>query len=235
MKTFRAKSGGFIERPYYKLSEIENACVDALSAVQELPTTPSPIRIDRFIEKHFRVYVEFVDLGDGILGCTEFGPSGVTAIIVSRELEERGDQVSQRRVRSTLGHEVGHGLFHTHLVLSEAQDTHLFTDRSNPDQPRILCRDIPGASNATGSHAYRWWEWQANRAMSCLLLPHKLLQVAMTPFMVSRGLLGEKVFDRSKFPVAVARISEVFDVNPIVARLRIDDLYPEQQDAQGWL
>lgn len=54
------------------------------------PSTPGPIRIDRFIEKRFNVVHSYEDLGEGILGLTKFGPSGVKAIMVARSLEEDG-------------------------------------------------------------------------------------------------------------------------------------------------
>jgi hypothetical protein len=87
MKNFRAQSGPFRERPFYELREIERICEDALRRVSLLPSDPSPIRIERFVEKYFRVTPAYEDLDDGVLGFTQFGPTGVQAIVVARALE----------------------------------------------------------------------------------------------------------------------------------------------------
>lgn len=55
MKTFRTTKGPFRERPYYTNQEVENTCTDELRAVGLYPTTPGPVRIDRFVEKRFGV------------------------------------------------------------------------------------------------------------------------------------------------------------------------------------
>src|SRR6266498_1774876 len=135
MKTFRAKTGPFTERPYYSESDIENICEDALRAVNLFPQTPSPVRIERFIEKRFDVVPSYENLGPGILGLTKFGSSGVKAIMVTRSLDEDGSLSSKRRIRTTLAHESGHGLFHTHLFALTAEKKPLFGDFTDPNAP----------------------------------------------------------------------------------------------------
>src|SRR3989442_14471559 len=132
MKTYRAKSGPFQERPYYSDSDIENICSDELRAVSLYPTKPGPVRIDRFIEKRFGVVPSYEDLGEGILGLTVFGASGVREILISRALEDEGTLAAKRRIRTTLAHEGGHGLFHTHLFTVSAQKQPLFGDFTDP-------------------------------------------------------------------------------------------------------
>ena len=116
MKTFKTKSGPFLERPFYSDSDIEKMCVAELSAVGLLPQTPGPVRIDRFIEKRF-VVPTYQDLGEGILGLTRFTSRGVAEIVVSKELDDEGSEIAERRIRTTLAHEGGHGLLHTHLFV----------------------------------------------------------------------------------------------------------------------
>jgi hypothetical protein len=58
MKTFRAKKGPFQERPFYSTQEIEQICVDELSAAGFLPARPEAVRIERFIEKRFGLTLE---------------------------------------------------------------------------------------------------------------------------------------------------------------------------------
>jgi len=79
MNTYRTHKGPFKERPYFKDQEIETICADELKAVGLFPATPSPIRIDRFIEKRFGVVPSYEDLGKGILGLTRFGKSDYSA------------------------------------------------------------------------------------------------------------------------------------------------------------
>src|SRR5262249_46079833 len=120
MRTFRATAGPFQEGVYYPDEDIENICRDELSKVGLLPKEPEPIRIDRIIEKRFGVSPRYEDLGKDVLGLTKFTKKGVAEVIVSKALEEEGDTVAERRIRTTLGHEGGHGLLHTHLFVLES-------------------------------------------------------------------------------------------------------------------
>ena len=146
MKNFRPKSGPFQERPYYESHEIERICEDALRQVDLLPSSPSPIRIDRFIEKRFTVTPIYEDLDKGVLGFTEFGPKGVQSVVVARALDEEGTKPAERRIRTTLAHEAGHGLLHAHLFVLGKQSKPLFGDFTKSNAPKVLCRDIPNTS-----------------------------------------------------------------------------------------
>src|ERR1700745_1143886 len=99
MRNIRAKSGPFTERPHFKLREIESIGGDALKEVDLYPSTPQPIRVDRFIEKKFKVKVEYEDLPDGVLGFTKFGSRGVEAVVISAALDRADDRVAERRLR----------------------------------------------------------------------------------------------------------------------------------------
>jgi hypothetical protein len=228
MKNFRAKSGPFRERPYYELREIERICEEALSQVGLLPSDPSPVRIDRFVEKHFRVTPAYEDLDEGVLGFTQFGLKGVQAIVVARALDEDGTRPAERRIRTTLAHESGHGLLHAHLFVLGQESKPLFGDFTKPNSPKVLCRDIPNASAAQLSgYDKRWWEYQANRAIGALLLPRTLVEKAVDPLLSSSGLLGSKTLDSSHLDPATKLIADTFDVNPIVARIRLQEMYPQ--------
>jgi hypothetical protein len=225
MKTFKAKAGPFQEGAYYPDDEIENICSGELLRVGLLPREPEPIRIDRFIEKRFDVVPSYEDLGEGVLGLTKFTSKGVAAVIVSRSLEEEGSKVAGRRVRTTLAHEGGHGLLHTHLFVLNAEKRQLFADYTEPGKPKVLCRD----ETAVGQNGYRrqWWEIQANKAMSALLLPKQLVQLAVKPFLTSSGLLGFETLAGDNRMNAIRELAEIFDVNPVVVRIRLGQMYPE--------
>lgn len=233
MRTYRLRSGRFQERPYFKDEDIESICLSELQKVQLLPSSPAPIRIDRFIEKRFGVSHQYEDLTDGILGLTVFGKKGVEAVIVARALDDEGTKVADRRIRSTLAHEAGHGLLHVHLFGLQQNSEPLFGDFSDPLKPRVLCRDVIAADDKPKpGYDGRWWEFQANCAMGCLLLPRTLVEHVLQPYFVARGQLGTITLDAARRSEAGRCVSDAFDTNPIVARLRIDRLYPASNEKQ---
>lgn len=224
MRTYRPKSGSkFAEQPFYIASDFESICVEALTSVELFPASPSPVRIDRFIEKRFQIRPTYALLPRGILGFTRFGPKGVEEIVISQAFDEEGSQVAERRLRTTLAHEGGHGLLHAHLfALGERPDS-LFAGELAPDSPKILCRD---------EGSYRWWEYQANQAMGALLLPQSLVEKALEGTVEARGLLGVKVLPSTKRDEGIHLIADTFDVNPVVAKYRLDALYPPAAEQQ---
>jgi hypothetical protein len=90
MRKVPTPSGPFAFQLYFEdLGEIDEICLDALKRQSLLPSHPSPIRIERFVEKQFRTALRYEDLGPDNLGCTIFDSAGaVQAILVSRSLEE---------------------------------------------------------------------------------------------------------------------------------------------------
>ncbi len=230
MRTVSTRHGPFAERPHYKISEIERICTHALKSTGLLPNSPEPVRIDRFVEKYFKVSPCYEPLPDGVLGYTEFGCDGVKAITVTTALDEEGGRVSERRIRTTLAHEGGHGLLHMHLFALGEKPRSLFEDDS--DRPEILCRDVQGESKGSGKYDGRWWEYQANRAIGGLLLPRRLVGKAVEPFCEPQGGLGLPAISETKREVAVRELAETFDVNPVVARIRLEELFPAVKTGQ---
>jgi hypothetical protein len=229
MKTFKQKGGPFRERPYFDLNDIEMICSDELRALNLLPTEPGPIRIERFIEKRFGVSPIYEDLPDGVLGYTEFGPKGVQAIVVSRTLAEDRSTVAERRVSTTMAHEAGHGLLHAHLFALGVPQRGLFG--SDVTGPKILCRTAMSPAWATGKqYDGQWWEFQANQVIGALLLPRSLVATAVKPLLVSDGAFGlGRSLPSKEREKAATLVADVFDVNPAVARLRIQELYPAER------
>ena len=231
MRTYRSQKGPFQEGLFFSKEEIERICVDELRSVGLLPTTPQEIDIDRFVEKRF-VTPRYEDLGEGILGLTKFGKNGVQEIVVNSRMEEESTRSAERRVRSTLAHEAGHGLLHTHLFVLANLQNPLFDGEGGT--PKVLCRDEKDVASQK-SYNGKWWEFQANRAIGSFLLPTHLFQQVLEPFMVSSGGLGLKMFDESKRESAERELAEVFNVNPRVARIRIEEFYSRSEALQGML
>jgi hypothetical protein len=230
MRNIRTKSGPFVERPHFKLREIEEICAAELSAAGLYPTSPEPIRIERFIEKRFGVSPQYDTLPEGVLGYTKFGRKGVETIVIAAALDEEASKVAERRLRSTLAHEGGHGLLHAYLFSLGEKPTSLFGEADQT--PHILCRDVPDAPLVARSYDGRWWEFQANKAIGGLLMPRRLVEIATQEFCVEAGMLGQRVLPPQKREQAVRALSETFDVNPAVARLRLGDLFPTKSDDQ---
>lgn len=228
MKEFRAKGGRFPVRLIYETSEIDDICLGALRQSRLLPSEPQAIKIDLFLERHFGVAVLYEDIGEGIMGSTVFDSRGkVTGFTIATWIEEDGTNVAERRVRSTLAHEGGHGLLHSKLFMSDQTDS-LFGDAFESSVPKnFLCRSsdiVPGAGAAHSRYDGQWWEWQANRAIGGLLLPKPLVISLIDPVLTKTGS-GRmlKPENRSK---AEAEVAQVFDVNPIVARIRLQEMFP---------
>ncbi len=230
MKTIRAKTGPFIRRPHFTLAEIENTCAMELRSVGLLPTTPEPVRIERFIEKRFGISPTYEGLPDGVLGFTKFGAKGVEEIVVAAALEETGGKANSRRLRTTLAHEAGHGLFHTYLFAQGAKPAALFEETDT--RPEILCRDVPGEQPAARGYDGRWWEFQANKAIGGLLLPRALVDQVLRQFCEPSGLLGLPTLTVDKREEAIGALAETFDVNPAVVRIRLSDVLPLEAGRQ---
>jgi len=233
MRNYRSSRGPFQERPYFQEQEIEDLCQKELRSVDLLPSNPEPVRIERFIEKRFGVTPVYEELPPGVLGFTQFTTTGVEAIVVSRSLSEEETKTSERRINTTLAHEAGHGLLHTHLFAVGAQPERLFGDEFDPKVPKILCRPDTASPSQKPRYDGRWWEFQANQTIGALLLPKLLVEKALDATIL--GLVGTfglrqlKVKDRCR---AATALSEAFNVNPAVAKIRLDQLFPEADSAQ---
>jgi hypothetical protein len=157
----------------------------------------------------------------------------VDAIGVSRTLADENTKVSERRINTTLAHEAGHGLLHAHLFVLSQQPRSLFGEGLDPDNERkILCRGIAGMQDQRSAYDGRWLEYQANFAIGGLLVPQRLLEIALEPYLISKGLLGGKTLDWDRKENAVRDIAEQFGVNPVVARIRIEAMFPASQECQ---
>ncbi|MBI4766596.1 MAG: hypothetical protein HY787_18680 [Deltaproteobacteria bacterium] len=193
------------------------------------PTSPSPVRIDRFIEKRFKIVPVYEELPPGIIGLTEFGPNGVRKIAISESLAEESSRAAQHRINTTLAHEAGHGLLHAHLFALGEAPTLLFGEEVSPGKLMILCRGeaIEGLSGSGGKgYDGNWWEVQANMVIGPLLLPGKLVREALSSFLIKKGVMKIDCVDPSQREAAEKTLSDIFDVNPIVARIRLENLYP---------
>ena len=231
MRAVRSK-GSSGSRPFFTDDEMERTATEELRALDLLPSSPQAIRIDRFVEKRFgNSCVRYEQLEGGVLGYTQFGRRGVEAIIVSRALSEERSRVAERRINTTLGHEAGHGLLHAHLFALDSFPIALFENASEVTPTRILCREATPAADRQRRYDGRWWEFQANRMMGALLLPRPLVHACLSSLFAKAGTLGAVLPDAER-PAAARLLSDVFDVNPIVAQIRVQTLYAPIDSSQ---
>jgi hypothetical protein len=97
---------------------------------------------------------------------------------------------------------------------------------TNIEGRKILCRDNdikPAGRNYDG----RWWEWQANRCIGGLLLPKKLVREALSNILIDSVVTKSPSLLPTKRKDAEKNISEIFDVNPFVARIRLNEMFPD--------
>ena len=214
MREISSPKGPFRSRLFYTVDEIDQICGDALRQVGLMPQEPQEIRIERFLEKYFKVVPTYEDLEEGVLGGTFFADSGrVIRILISKQLTQ------DIRLPSTLAHEGGHGLLHATLFI-DPQKASLFG--RGKSQPSIMCRseDIRAVKKAYDG---KWWEWQANRAISGLLLPKKLVLRAIEEFLEKTPLTHR--LPESNRQRAEKRTAEVFGVSIAVSRIRLEEMF----------
>lgn len=217
------KSAGFGgQRPFYTDREMDLMCKEALIQTGLLPKSPSPVRIERFVEKRFECTPDYGRLPAGVLGFTEFSKKGVVRIVLAEDLDD-GTTVSKRRERSTLAHEAGHGLFHGHLFALEEFPS-LFPRERN--EPAIMCREVTDGTPLRPRSTSLWHEFQANRAIGGLLLPENLVRQVAAPHLATDGMLGSKRLAEEARSGLVDELVGVFDVNRPVATIRLNQLYP---------
>ena len=214
------RSGSGSRRPYYSAGTVEQLAMDALRATGLLPTSPGPVRVERFVEKQFSLAVESEPLAVGVLGCTVFEDGRVSRIVVSKRLDDDPSDVAQRRLRTTLAHEAGHGLMHGALF-NESYEPTLFDSSEDVQGEKVLCRDGEAGSRYNG----KWWEVQANMMIGALLLPKPLAFEALRTFTIESGL-GVRLMPAAKRHAAYLELADVFNVNPVVAEIRLEALFP---------
>lgn len=229
MRRYRARYGPFVEAYHFEHDEIDSMCVDTLKAAGFLPQIPEPIRIESFIEHHFECVIDYRQLDPGIMGFTSFTRDGrVREVVISASLAE-GGHVDQRRVNSTFAHEAGHCLLHAGLFIDAGQSSLLKDDVDTADC-RIMCRDNEvGYDRKAGS---RWWEYQANRAIGGFLLPRALVFQALDDLLARGAVTGLPSLPNESRETAARRTADVFNVNPIVARIRLSEILPESHGQQ---
>jgi hypothetical protein len=145
-------------------------------------------------------------------------------------LAEEGTRTAERRINSTIAHEAGHGLLHASVFTADHFASDLFQRHNDVSARKILCRDEAEATR--GGYDGRWWEYQANRMIGCLLLPKPLVLAAVERFLSAGGIFNAPVLRPRERDRATNELVELFDVNRPVATRRLAMVCPPGTDAQ---
>jgi hypothetical protein len=230
MKIVRASGGAFGQRLVFEEDEFDKIALQELRDAKCLPEEPAPVRIDRFIEQRFRCTIDYQDLGADALGATLFGKDGsVRGIVIDSHL---ATDAADKLFRSTAAHEAGHGLLHSLLFIQNAQQREFRVDNADFQNGRILCRATDVKPGQRRGYDGRWWEYQANRMIGSLLLPRPLIAKAIVPYLQSTKITGNPLLPTECRQDAAASVARIFAVNPIVAQIRLEEVYPTANGQQ---
>jgi hypothetical protein len=166
VKELRDRGGRLPYRLWYEEAEIESIAARELRRGGRPTLAGRPATdVEALLELHIGIVPEYTWLPRGVLGATEFTARGEVRLQVSAELSHRADRdpAAEKLLRSTLAHEAAHVLLHRALFLKESLD--IFGGLASRSE---LCR---AAGVPRPGYQGEWWEWQANRGMSALLMP----------------------------------------------------------------
>lgn len=210
---------------YFRDTEIDKMCTEALKKSGFMPTDPGPIDIETFVESYFETSLDFAtEVDKGVLGWTFFtSDGGIRLVGVSPSLANDTSEMGTRRCRATVAHEAGHCLMHPILFMED--NTKSLVENLDFHQNRILCRK----DDFTGRYDGRWWEVQANKAIGALLLPRPLVCQSVTDFLAPAGSLGIETIPEERRVDAIQHVADTFEVNLTPARIKLEALFPPEQ------
>lgn len=193
---------------------------------------PKAVNIENFLESYLDLQLDFKFLSHDcrFLGMTVFNDTD-KVIIYSPELGEadyihadHGTVIidpnllkdhQEHRYRFTLGHEVGHWIFHRDYHDYDPNQLTMF----NLCDQYIQCREIN--TNYHGSitknwDEQKWMEWQADKFSAAILMP----ETAVKNIMDSNKTFTSPL---EAYP-AIKKLTQVFNVSEQAAYLRLYDL-----------
>lgn len=238
MKTYNTPYGIFYNRPFLSQNHIEEIAVQALEKAGCADFEPGEIPIEDVLEECLGIAVEYSELPEDVMGCATFQPEGVTRIEIHTRLALSGDDLTlDRRRRSTIAHELGHGLIHTPLYQQrfaiERLQSHF--EPSEPQLAQIACRSSTIREDTLqpeSANSYSWIEWQANAMMGPLLIPRCALGRHLEPWVGRADGVRILQLPSSARTEAEQSVSEVFHVSRQLAAIRIAMLFPEASTDQ---
>ena len=168
--------GPFLKRFFIPDQKIETTAKRSLEFLDLMPSSPGPVKIEKYCERRWKFTEDYIALEPGVLGKAAFTENGIDKILVSSDLAEDTSRIGIVRSRSTLAHEIGHGELHADAfaekIRSDCMHRNMFDEFSQTNEIKIACREEQIHRPRTDE----WWEIQANRFMVAVLLPKHLLR-----------------------------------------------------------
>ena len=213
--TQKRNSGPFLKSFYISNQKIEALAKNRLESLHLMPSSPSPVQIEKYCERRWHFAEDYRELEQGILGCASFSENGVVDIAVSRDLCEDTSRIGIVRTRSTLAHEIGHGELHADAYAAKIRydrdQGELFSQAPKDETIKIACRE----GQIHSANSYEWWETQANRYMVAVLLPKHLLREAVENWILHK----KNARFRPILQTFEDEIAAIFEVSKEMARI----------------
>ena len=218
-------------RYHYSRPDIESIATTELRKHKCLPDAPGEIPLEDFLmARHDGLNAQPAPFGPDIMGLADLLEPAHPAIFISTSVMDG----PEHRYRSTLAHEIGHVLLHSHLYLEEDFRMALTRyRRGDATDHTITCfhRDLQEAPGGryNPDDPFAHIEFQANVCMAALLVPRPLVKKCVVSWTSNRPLRGggyETVFDESRRREAVTCISTTFNVSPTLASFRLQEIHP---------
>lgn len=238
MKHVQLATGPFKLWPFFQPQEIETIAADDLRSLGLMPDRPSEVNVDQAVVKLFGFDPVYEDAGAGVLGFIRFGTAKPEKILLHSSLAEIGDITLERRRRSTLAHECGHGRLHVgpFTELMQAKKAGHGTERVRDPRhhANFICRSDDVRDNecekppavAGPARWERMAEWQANRYMACMLAPADLVRMAVADLLAVDSVATVIALDATGRAALAPEISRCFNVSRELAGIRLEELFP---------
>lgn len=220
-------------------SEFESIAEEEIQrAGNEVFVEGKGVDVETILSKGREIEPDYVELPNDVLGRTRFYADGKIEVEINRNLSDEAEANSGARhlLRTTMGHEAIHIPVHGQLHLKDTATLSLF-EKEPARSPSVLCRKTTvGVSVPTQRSGYsgEWWEYQANRGMSALLMPKKFLLPIIKEllenykFPTMEEALGYKEGER-----ILRETSNIFDISLQVVIYRLKQLCIIPEGKQG--
>jgi hypothetical protein len=210
-----------IEPPYYLLEYLEELCERTVIKFctehygQELSPLPTDV-LTQLLERNTSVLNLYAKLDDGINGVTTmFGSDQPPRVDIADELSRQWFR--ENRLRTTLGHELGHILLHLPLwraqcMAGRQEGEALITQACR----REAVEDNPSRSDRI--------EWQAGYISGALLMPKRRVDLLVTQFNLTYSDCPVLLAGSADAEELVERVTIAFRVSRSAARFRLGQL-----------
>jgi hypothetical protein len=214
-------------------ADFEPLMLNVHSKAQDCFTPGRGVDVDAILLRVYGVTPDFGDIDEACLGRTRFELDGTYSVMISRTLAEEAESsvVARRRLRSTLAHELAHIVYHG-VLHPVHHGPGLFPELA--EAKGVMCRQD---SIDRKVQDQPWWEYQANRGMSALLLPSDLVKDCLSTALSKRGHSDMRAALHAECGKAVLReLMDVFDVSFEMTLYRLQELgFMSKHVGQGGL